>query len=81
MLAKGVQVPMTDLFGIAGKKLLAEAPLAPAHAARVESLLTRHHRGGRGRSAERAGDSGPRLRSGHSRNDNSEMCSGRTIAT
>ena len=40
VLAKeGVHVPMTDLFGIAGKKLLGKAPLAPAYAARVASLL------------------------------------------
>ena len=40
VLAKeGVVVPMTDLFGAAGRALLATAPLAPAYAARVESLL------------------------------------------
>jgi len=40
VLAKeGVAVPMTDLFGVAGRALLAKAPLAPAYAARVESLL------------------------------------------
>jgi transposase len=40
VLAKeGVAVPMTDLFGVAGRTLLATAPLAPAYAARVESLL------------------------------------------
>lgn len=40
VLAKeGVAVPMTDLFGVAGRALLATAPLAPAYAARVESLL------------------------------------------
>lgn len=40
VLAKeGVAVPMTDLFGVAGRVLLAKAPLAPAYAARVESLL------------------------------------------
>jgi transposase len=30
---------MTDLFGVAGRALLARAPLSPAYAARVESLL------------------------------------------
>lgn len=40
VLAKeGVAVPMTDLFGVAGRALLANAPLAPSYAARVESLL------------------------------------------
>jgi transposase len=40
VLAKeGVAVPMTDLFGAAGRALLAKAPLAPAYAARVESLM------------------------------------------
>ncbi len=40
VLAKeGVGAPMTDLFGVAGRALLAKAPLAPAYAARVESLL------------------------------------------
>ena len=40
VLAKeGVTVGMTDLFGVAGRALLATAPLAPAYAARVESLL------------------------------------------
>ena len=40
VLAKeGVAVPMTDLFGVAGRKLLETAKLAPAYAARVESLL------------------------------------------
>ena len=40
VLAKeGVAVPMADLFGVAGRALLAAAPLAPAYAARVESLL------------------------------------------
>ncbi|MGH9046849.1 MAG: IS110 family transposase [Acidimicrobiales bacterium] len=40
VLAKeGVAVPMTDLFGLAGRALLAGAPLAPAYAARIESLL------------------------------------------
>ena len=40
VLAKeGVHVPMTDLFGVAGRKLLETAKLAPAYAARVESLL------------------------------------------
>ena len=40
VLAKeGVAVPMTDLFGVAGRALLARASLAPAYAARIESLL------------------------------------------
>lgn len=40
VLAKeGIAVPMTDLFGVAGRALMATAPLAPAYAARVESLL------------------------------------------
>ncbi|MGH9028296.1 MAG: transposase, partial [Acidimicrobiales bacterium] len=40
VLAKeGVAVPMTDLFGVAGRALLASAKLAAAYAARVESLL------------------------------------------
>jgi transposase len=39
VLAKeGVHVPMTDLFGVAGTKLLETVRLAPAYAARVESL-------------------------------------------
>ncbi|MDA8379746.1 MAG: hypothetical protein M0020_02785 [Actinomycetota bacterium] len=39
VLAKeGVHVPMTDLFGVAGTKLLESVPLASAYAARVESL-------------------------------------------
>jgi transposase len=39
VLAKeGVHVPMTDLFGIAGTALLESVHLAPAYAARVESL-------------------------------------------
>jgi transposase len=40
VLAKeGVAVPMTDLFGLSGRALLATAPLASAYAALVESLL------------------------------------------
>ena len=40
VLAKeGVAVPMADLFGVAGRALLGEASLAPAYAARVESLV------------------------------------------
>jgi transposase len=40
VLAKeGVAVPMTDLFGKAGTKLLADASLATAYRMRVESLL------------------------------------------
>ncbi len=40
VLAKeGVHVPMTDPFGMAGRKLLETAKLAAAYAARVESLL------------------------------------------
>ncbi len=40
VLAKeGVAVPMTDLFGVAGRALLASAPLAPAYAAHIGSLL------------------------------------------
>jgi transposase len=40
VLAKeGIHVPMTDLFGVAGRALLATAPLAPAYAGRVDSLL------------------------------------------
>lgn len=39
VLAKeGVAVPMTDLFGVAGTKLLDELCLAPAYALRVSSL-------------------------------------------
>ena len=39
VLAKeGVHVPMTDLFGLAGTVLLESTALAPAYAARVESL-------------------------------------------
>jgi transposase len=39
VLAKeGVHVPMTDLFGVAGTALLERVRLAPAYAARVESL-------------------------------------------
>ena len=39
VLAKeGVHVPMTDLFGVAGRKLLDEVPLGRAYAIRVESL-------------------------------------------
>jgi transposase len=39
VLAKeGVHVPMTDLFGVAGRRLLDEVPLGRAHAIRVESL-------------------------------------------
>jgi len=40
VLAKeGVAVPMTDLFGVAGRALLDDVSLAPAYAARVASLL------------------------------------------
>jgi transposase len=39
VLAKeGVQVPMADLFGVAGQRLLDEVPLGRAYAIRVESL-------------------------------------------
>lgn len=39
VLAKeGVHVPMTDLFGVAGRKLLDEVPLGRAYAIRIESL-------------------------------------------
>lgn len=39
VLAKeGVHIPMTDLFGVAGTHLLETVRLAPAYAARVESL-------------------------------------------
>jgi transposase len=39
VLAKaGIAVPMTDLFGVAGQKLLDEAPLGRAYAIRTESL-------------------------------------------
>ena len=39
VLAKeGVHVPMTDLFGVAGKALLDNVTLGPAYRARVESL-------------------------------------------
>lgn len=39
VLAKeGVHVPVSDLFGVAGKKLLDEVPLGRAYAIRVESL-------------------------------------------
>ena len=38
VLAKeGVDVPMADLFGAAGRELLEACPLAPAYAARLES--------------------------------------------
>ena len=40
VLAKeGVRVPMTDLFGVAGRVLLGTCPLGDAYAIRVESLL------------------------------------------
>src|SRR5207302_5528269 len=40
VLAKeGVRVPMTDLFGVAGRVLLGSCPLGDAYAIRVESLL------------------------------------------
>ena len=40
MLAKeGVTVPMSDLFGVGGRRLLFEAELAHAYRVRVESLL------------------------------------------
>jgi len=40
VLAKeGVAVPMTDLFGVAGRALLGTVTLAPAYTARIESLL------------------------------------------
>ena len=39
VLAKeGVHVPMTDLFGVAGRRLLDEVPLGRAYTIRVESL-------------------------------------------
>jgi len=39
VLAKeGVRVPMTDLFGVAGRALLDDCPLGRAYATRVESL-------------------------------------------
>lgn len=41
VLAKeGVRVPVTDLFGRAGSRLLDEVPLGPAYRARVDSLRT-----------------------------------------
>lgn len=36
---EGVAVPMTDLFGVAGRRLLDETPLADAYRMRVQSLL------------------------------------------
>jgi transposase len=40
VLAKeGVPVAVSDLFGVTGRRMLAEAPLAPAYANRVGSLL------------------------------------------
>jgi len=36
---QGVMVPVSDLFGVGGAKLLARAPLSPAARARVDSLL------------------------------------------
>jgi transposase len=39
VLAKeGVAVPMSDLFGVSGRRLLDEVPLAPAYRRRVDSL-------------------------------------------
>ena len=39
VLAKeGVHVPVADLFGVTGRRLLDEVPLAPAYATRVQSL-------------------------------------------
>ncbi|MET0712486.1 MAG: hypothetical protein ABWZ30_08305 [Jiangellaceae bacterium] len=39
VLAKeGVHVPVSDLFGVTGRRLLDEVPLARAYAIRVESL-------------------------------------------
>ncbi len=35
---QGVHVPVSDLFGVAGQKLLNEVPLGRVYAIRVESL-------------------------------------------
>jgi len=44
---RGVRVPVADMFGVAGQRLLNEVPLGPAYAIRMEllhDLIELHHR-------------------------------------